>query len=182
LFEAVYPWAGEDRLTNASRLVVSKGYDKKKVWFAYPQDIRRAIDYALDHGQERKFVAAKPGEVMGYLAYGNPFLDGNGRTIMVVHCILAQRAGFSIDWASTNKNDYLAALTQELEAPGKRHLDTYLEPFIQSGVSHSGLAANVSAAPGLEGEGEDVVLGDTEDPELKAQYHAQELKRKETQK
>jgi cell filamentation protein len=182
LFEAVYPWAGEDRLTNASRLVVSKGYDKKKVWFAYPQDIRRAIDYALDHGQERKFISAKPGEVMGHLAYGHPFLDGNGRTIMVVHCILAQRAGFSIDWASTNKNDYLAALTQELEAPGKRHLDTYLEPFIQSGVSHSGLAANVSAAPGLEGEGEDVVLGDTEDPELKAQYHAQELKRKETQK
>lgn len=93
LFEAVYPWAGEDRLTNAPRLVVSKGNDKKKVLFAYPQDIRRAIDYALDHGQERKFMAAKPGEVMGHLAYGHPFLDGNGRTIMVVHCILAQRAG-----------------------------------------------------------------------------------------
>ena len=29
LFEAVYPWAGEDRLTNAPRLVVSKGNDKK---------------------------------------------------------------------------------------------------------------------------------------------------------
>jgi cell filamentation protein len=178
LFEAVYPWAGEDRLTNAPRLVVSKGTDLKKVWFAYPQDIRRAIDYALNLGQERTFMTAKPGEVMGHLAYGHPFLDGNGRTIMVVHCILAQRAGFSIDWASTNKDNYLAALTQELEAPGKGHLDIYLEPFIQSGVSDSGLAANVSAAPGLDGEGEDVVLGDTEDPELKAQYRAQELKRK----
>lgn len=53
-----------------------------------------------------------------------------------------------------------------------------LKPFIQSGVSDSGLAANVSAAPGLDGEGEDVVLGDTEDSELKAQYRARELKRK----
>lgn len=101
LFEAVYPWAGEDRLTNAPRLVVSKGNDKKKLWFAYPQDIRRVIDYALHLGQEKAFMTAKPGEVMGQLAYGHPFLDGNGCTIMVVHCILAQRAGFSIDWAST---------------------------------------------------------------------------------
>lgn len=178
LFEAVYPWAGEDRLTNAPRLVVSKGNDKKKLWFAYPQDIRRAIDYALHLGQEKAFMTAKPGEVMGQLAYGHPFLDGNGRTIMVVHCILAQRAGFSIDWASTNKDNYLAALSREIEAPGNGHLDTYLKPFIQSGVSDSGLAANVSAAPGLDGEGEDVVLGDTEDSELKAQYRAQELKRK----
>jgi cell filamentation protein len=182
LFEAVYPWAGEDRLTNAPRLVVSKGNDKKKVLFAYPQDIRRAIDCALDQGQERTLMAAKPGQVMGYLAYGHPFLDGNGRTIMVVHCILAQRAGFSIDWASTNKGDYLAALTRELEAPGKGHLDVYLKPFIQSGVLRSSLADNISAAPGLDGEGEDVVLGDAEDPELKAQYHAQESKRNETQK
>jgi cell filamentation protein len=182
LFEAVYPWAGQDRLANAPRLVVSKGNDKKKVWFAYPQDIRRAIDYALDHGQDKAFMAAKPGEVMGYLAYGHPFLDGNGRAIMVVHCILAQRAGIGIDWGSTNKNDYLAALTQELEAPGKGHLDAYLKPFIQKGVLHGGLASNVSAAPGLDGEGEDIVLGDTDDPELKAQYHAQDLKRKETRK
>jgi fido (protein-threonine AMPylation protein) len=26
----------------------------------------------------------RPGEVMGYFAHGHPFLDGNGRTIMVV--------------------------------------------------------------------------------------------------
>jgi cell filamentation protein len=98
--------------------------DRKKLWFAYPQDIRRAIDYALHLGQEKAFMTAKPGEVMGQLAYGHPFLDGNGRTIMVVHCILAQRAGFSIDWASTNKDNYLAALSREIEAPGNGHLDT----------------------------------------------------------
>ena len=43
---------------------MSKGNDQKKVWFAYPQDIRRAIDYALNLGQERTFMTAKPGEVI----------------------------------------------------------------------------------------------------------------------
>ena len=52
---------------------------------------------------------------MGYLAYGHPFLDGNGRTIMVVHGVLAQRAGFSVDWPATTKSDYLSALTKELD-------------------------------------------------------------------
>jgi cell filamentation protein len=83
-------------------------------------------------------MAAKPGEVMGYLAYGHPFLDGNGRTIMVVHSMLAQRAGFSIDWAATGKNDYLTALAKELDLPGKGLLDAYLRPF-KSAVSQSGL-------------------------------------------
>jgi cell filamentation protein len=32
-------------------------------------------------GQAKAAMAAKAGEVMGYLAYGHPFLDGNGRTI-----------------------------------------------------------------------------------------------------
>jgi cell filamentation protein len=179
LFEAVYPWAGQDRLTTAPRLVVSKGNDRAKISFAYPQDIRRAIDYGLDHGQDKKFMAAKPGEIMGYLAHGHPFLDGNGRTIMVLHCVLAQRAGFSIDWATTSKNDYLAALTKELEDPHKGHLDAYLKPFITSAVSQGELAANIAAAPGLDDEGSDTVLGTTDDLELKAQYEAQELKRKQ---
>jgi cell filamentation protein len=47
-------------------------------------------------------MAAKPKRGLGNLAHGHPFLDGNSRTIMVLHCVLAQRAGFSIDWAATN--------------------------------------------------------------------------------
>jgi fido (protein-threonine AMPylation protein) len=46
-------------------------------------------------------MKARPGQIMGYLAYGHPFLDGYGRTIMTVHSALAQRAGFSIDWTAT---------------------------------------------------------------------------------
>lgn len=119
LFEGVYPWAGEDRLTNAPRLVVSKGTDSNRIIFAYPHDITRAITYALKLGQDRETMNARPGEVMGYLAHAHPFLDGNGRTIMAIHCVLAQRAGFSIDWASSDQNDYLAALTRSSKSPAK---------------------------------------------------------------
>jgi cell filamentation protein len=98
LFEAIYPWAGQDRTQTAPDIAVVKG----DVLFAHPQDIRKAVDTALENGQDKKFMAAKPGEIMGYLAYGHPFLDGNGRTIMVVHSALTKRAGFSIAWAATS--------------------------------------------------------------------------------
>jgi cell filamentation protein len=176
LFEAVYPWAGQDRLQNASDLAVSKG----GILFAYPKDIRRAVDFALEHGQDKKFMAAKPGEVMGCLAYGHPFLDGNGRTIMVVHSVLAKRAGFSIDWATTKKNDYLAALTKELDSPGKAHLDTYLQPFVRAAVTDERLAQEIARAPGLDGHaGVNEVLGKTGEPELQARYEQQKLKREQ---
>jgi cell filamentation protein len=176
LFEAVFPWAGEDRLTNASHLAISKG----PVLFAYPQDIRRSIDYALEHGQDKAFMVSKPGEVMGYLAYGHPFLEGNGRTIMVVHAVLADRAGLSIDWAATGKDEYLSALTREIDRPGKGKLDAYLKPFIRKAAAKAAIAANVAGAPGLDGNTDNVVLGDIRDPELRTRYDAQEMKRKQT--
>jgi cell filamentation protein len=172
LFEGVFPWAGEDRLTNAPHLFVRKG----NVLFAHPKDIRKAIDYALQKGQDKAFMRQKPGEVMGYLAHGHPFLDGNGRTIMLVHAELARRAGFGIDWGSTGKDDYLTALTAELEAPGQGQLDRYLRPFVRDGAIGS-VADAVKAAPGLDGNNADAVVGSTDDPALKAQYAAQELKR-----
>jgi cell filamentation protein len=117
LFEAVYPWAGQDRLTTAPRLVVSKATTGAKSLSPIRRtySARSTTDWIT--GRDKKFMVAKPGEIMGYLAYGHPFLDGNGRTIMVLHCVLAQRAGFSIDWATTSKNDYLAALTKNLKTP-----------------------------------------------------------------
>jgi cell filamentation protein len=93
LFEPVYPWAGQDRTKTAPHLAVSKGGGHNRVRFADPRDIQRSIEYALKLGHDKTFMAAKPGEVMGHLAFGHPFLDGNGRTIMVMHCVLAHRAG-----------------------------------------------------------------------------------------
>lgn len=119
----------------------------------------------------------KPGEVMGYLAHGHPFLDGNGRTIMVIHSVLAQRAGFSVDWASTDKTAYLQALTQELDDPGKAILDKYLKPYIREAVPD--LQENIAAAKGLDGGTGDAhkVRGSNDDPAVIAEYKQQQLKR-----
>jgi cell filamentation protein, protein adenylyltransferase len=175
LFEAVYPWAGQDRLQTAPELAVGKG----PVLFARPTEIRRAVDYALDKGQGKAVIVAKPGEVMGYLAYGHPFLDGNGRTIMVVHAVMAQRAGLSIDWAATSKSHYLVSLTRELDAPGEGHLDAYLRPFIREALADDRLAANIADTPGLDGIAEEnVVLGKTSEPALRARYEQQDVKRR----
>ena len=93
---------------------------------------------------------------MGYLAYGHPFLDGNGRTIMVVHAELAERAGISIDWSATSKVAYLNALTQEIERPGAGHLDAYLKPFLRQPVGVERLAEHVVNTRGLDGRTETV--------------------------
>jgi cell filamentation protein len=176
LFEGVFPWAGEDRLANAPNLFVSKG----PVLFAHPNDVRKAVDYALQMGQDKALMRQKPGQVMGYLAYGHPFLDGNGRTMMLVHAELARRAGFGIDWGSTGKDEYLTALTAELETPDQGKLDQYLKPFVREGAGAS-VADAIKAAPGLDGNNADAVAGTTNNAALKAQYEAQELKRRKSQ-
>jgi cell filamentation protein len=147
------------------------------VRFADPQDIQK--NYALKLGQDKAYMAANPGTVMGYLAYGHPFLDGNGRTIMVIHCVLSHRAGISVDWASTSKTEYLTALTHELNDPDKGHLDVYLKSFVGNAHNEKDLLADIVGAPGLDGEGEDRVAGNTGDTRLKAEYEAEKLKRKE---
>ena len=175
LFEAVYPWAGQDRTTTAPDHAISRG----PVLFAHPDNIQRAAHYALAHGQDREFMREKPGVIMGYLAYAHPFLDRNGRTIMVLHGVMAQRAGFSIDWATTGKADYLAALTKELDDPDKGYLDAYLKPYIRKAVPADRLAAEIAQVPGIDGTDEqNEILGNTSDPALKARYEQQELKRK----
>jgi len=175
LFGEIYPWAGEDRMQTAPDLAVSKG----SVLFAHPKDARAAVEYGLKLGFDQATMAARPGEVMGYLAFGHPFLDGNGRTIMVVHAELAERAGFSIEWAATSKTAYLNALTQEIERPGAGHLDAYLKPFFRPPVGIERLVDHVVNTRGLDGSAaeQNRVLGNVQDPDLQAQYEAQRLQR-----
>jgi len=99
----------------------------------------------------KRYLRAHPGEIIGYLAFGHPFLDGNGRTMVTLFSAMAQRAGFSIDWSATDKDAYLAALTKEIDTPSKGHLDQYLEQFIGEPISHEGLSTQVINAPGLGG-------------------------------
>jgi cell filamentation protein len=178
LFGAIYPWAGQDRTQTAPRLTIKKG----PVIFANAPEIRPAVEFALRKGQDKDYMKAKPGEIMGYLAYGHPFLDGNGRTIMTVHSVLAQRAGFSIDWSATKKDAYLGALTQEIENPANGHLDGYLKPFMRDPIAYEQLATAIVQAPGLDGRAPnlalDEVLGRTDEPTVAAQYKAMLAKRK----
>jgi cell filamentation protein len=180
LFEAVYSWAGQDRTRTAPDIAVSKG----GVLFAHPNDARAAVEYGLRLGHDKNLMPNKPGEVMGYLAYGHPFLDGNGRTIMVVHTELAQRAGIAIDWAATNKSAYLAALTHELRDPGKGHLDNYLKRFTRPAIGHENLASHIAQTRGLDGNpnhslGSNEVLGRFSEPEIETRYRHQQQHRKE---
>ena len=178
LFGAIYPWAGQDRTHTAPRLTIKKG----PVIFANPPEIRAAVEFALRKGQDRNYMKVRPGEIMGYLAYGHPFLDGNGRTIMTVHSVLAQRADFSIDWSATTKNAYLGALTKEIENPSKGHLDAYLKPFMRDPIAYEQLARAIVQAEGLDGSAQnaatDEVLGNTDEPAVAARYQAMLTKRK----
>lgn len=180
LFEAVYPWAGQDRMQTAPDIAVSKG----TVLFAHPSDAHAAVEYALRLGHDKNLMVSKAGEIMGYLAYGHPFLDGNGRTIMVVHTELAQRAGISIDWSATDKTAYLTALTHELDSPGQGHLDAYLKSYLRPAVGHQNLAAHIAQTQGLDGNpnqplGVNAVLGRFSEPALQARYQHQQQRRQE---
>ena len=120
---------------------------------------------------------------MSFLAYGHPFLDGNGRTIMAVHVELAHRAGIRIDWSQTNKVEYLTALTKELNDPGKAHLDNYLAPFVSRADSSQSLANQLISIQGLDGRKQSAeqneVLGSVDSPVLKARYEQQEEQRRQ---
>ena len=101
---------------------------------------------------------------------------------MVVHCMLAQRAGFSIDWATIDKTAYLTALTQELDDPRQGALDTFLKPYVRPAVAD--LSKHIAGASGLDGSAGaagDAVYGRNDDPAVQAQYKQQQLKREEQQ-
>jgi cell filamentation protein len=147
LFGDVYPWAGQDRLLTAPNINITKG--GYGAMFAQPPYIRRVTDYALNLGRDLDVMREQPGHIMGSLAHAHPFLDGNGRTIMVLHSELTYRAGISINWGQTDKTDYLMALTKELNDPDKGHLDLYLKPFIRDAVERQRSASVLKSLKGL---------------------------------
>jgi cell filamentation protein len=84
-------------------------------------------------------MARKPGEIMGYVAFGHPFLDGNGRTILTTHVVLCDRASISVE----------AALTLESNHPGDGYLDEYLRPLIGSGLGRPRFASHIARTPAI---------------------------------
>lgn len=145
LFGALYPWAGKDR----QEVAPSTGIRKGPVHFCDPADCRRAVEAGLRIGQSTQ-MASQFGFVMGYFAFGHPFLDGNGRTMLLVHAELCNRSGFSIDWSRTNKSAYLSALTAEIETPGNI-LNGYLSPFKSAPIPSDKWVQAVTELRGLDG-------------------------------
>lgn len=174
LFEGFYPWAGQDRAITAPEIAVTKA----GTWFCHPAHARLAVQEGLRIGCDKRSLRQRPGEVMGLFAYAHPFLDGNGRTMLVVHTELCHRAGFCIEWHRTSKSDYLAALSAEIATPGKGILDAYLRPFVGEGQDRPAWGGLISGLPGLGGQGvADAIAGDYQDAEVSEQYREFERRR-----
>lgn len=130
-----------------------------------------SVDYALKLAADKKKLKEKPGEVMGQLAFAHPFWDGNGRTILLVFMELCYRAGFAIDWSRTSKDDYLRALSDEIRAPFKGHLDNYLKPLVVSITSRDEWPEIIGGVRGLDGlDKEDITYESLDNPEVQQIY------------
>jgi len=174
LFSAIYPWAGQDRSTVAPTVAVSKA----GIWFCHPRDARRAVEEGLKIARDPEQFRQRLGEVMGLFAYGHPFLDGNGRTMLLVHSELCHRAGISIDWQRTSKAGYLAALSEEIESPGKRQLDNYLKPFVGAAQARDSWGGSIYDLRGLDGRGtENTIEGEYSDADVSEKYREFERNR-----
>lgn len=174
LFKDLYPWAGQDRAETLPDRAVVKG----DVYFCHPGECRLAVQHGLTLAQEGKAMTNTPGRVMGMFAYGHPFLDGNGRTMLLVHAELCMRAGLSVSWEHTDKDSYLRALTNEIEDPHGNHLDSYLRPFLQAPISRDQWLVSISRMRGLEGSlRRPDQTPSLSDPPIAAQYQDFERRR-----
>ncbi|WP_095131590.1 Fic family protein [Pseudomonas sp. Irchel s3h14] len=167
LFGDLYPWAGKDRLSTSPDLAISKA----DTYFCPPTEAKRAVEEGLRLGQDKAFLRKSSGVVMGFFAYGHPFLDGNGRAMLVVHSVLCHRAGFSINWSRTDKSAYLSALSDEIETPDKGILDDYLKDFIELPLDPGKWEAAIQSVKGLNGlVSVDTVEGSFNDPAISQKY------------
>ena len=171
LFSGFYHWAGKDRNELVPHLAVFKGSldDPRSTIFERPDSIKMSVDYALKLAADKKRFRDHPGGVMGQLAFAHPFLDGNGRTILLVE--LCYRAKFAIDWSGTSKDDYLRALGDEIREPRERHLDNYLNPFVVDISSRDEWPETISGIRGLDGlDKEDITYENLDNPQVQQIY------------
>lgn len=178
LFSDFYPWAGKDREDLGVGRIVGKG---ESTGFELSELSRRAVEWGLHLGNDKEYIAKRPGAVMGAFAWGHPFLDGNGRTMLLVHSELCHRANFSIDWMSSQKTEYLSALSYELKKPEDQILDKYLLNLIEGSKPRSDWVIHFKSLPGLGGmdDGDENIAYQDDDQEAIAQYEEIKRSRKE---
>nr|WP_229506239.1 Fic family protein [Massilia sp. BJB1822] len=174
LFSEFYPWAGQDRADTAGEIAVRRG----DILFCHPQHARLAVTEGLRLAQTPGTMQNKPGEVLGLFAYGHPFLDGNGCTMLLVHSELCHRAGFAISWELTAKDEYLAILGQAIGQPGKGILDAWLKPFITKQMDPAIWEQTMYSLRGLDGlSAENKIEGSVSDPKIIDAYRELEAQR-----
>lgn len=173
LFGEFYPWAGQARHELVPHLAVFKGAfdDPHSVVFEHPDSIKMSVEYGLRLAADKQRFRERPGEVMGQLAFAHPFLDGNGRTLLLFFMELCYRAGFAIDWSRTNKNDYLQALSNEIREPSNEYLDSYLRPFIVGIKSRKEWPQIIGGIRGLDGlDKDDITYESLDNPQIQQIY------------
>ena len=102
IFQDIYDWAGLFR-----RVEIFKG----KSSFVAPEGIEFELMDLFDEVAQCDFQLFSKQELVHMLAHVlhslneiHPFLDGNGRTSMVLVSRLAQDAGYDLSWAGFNEN------------------------------------------------------------------------------
>lgn len=168
LFSELYPWAGLDRTITSPTVNISKA----DIHFCHPIDIRRAVEEGLRLSRDPTIMTSRPGKIMGFFAYGHPFLDGNGRTMLLIHIELAYRAGLAIAWGATSKLDYLTALSAEITNPNAGALDAYLKPFITLPAARITWPATIAEMVGLDGLATDRIAQTNTEPAVIKAYAA----------
>ncbi|MFB3303370.1 Fic family protein [Pseudomonas sp. AMR01] len=179
LFSGFYHWAGKDRKELAPNLAVFKGTqeDPRHTAFERPDSIKMSVDYALALASDTSRFRERSGDVMGQLAFAHPFLDGNGRTLLLVFMELCYRAKFAIEWSKTNKDDYLRVLSDEIRDPFKGHLNSYLKPFVVDIANRSEWPEMIGGIKGLDGlDKEGITYESLDDPEIQQIYKTYRLR------
>ncbi len=108
LFQDVYDWAGELRVTE-----ISKGGSQFQLVRFIETGLRnvhyRLMQRSFLEGLDAPTFAREAGHILGDVNYVHPFREGNGRTQMVYLAQLAERAGHLIDLAKVSKTAWLTA-------------------------------------------------------------------------
>lgn len=109
LFQDVYVWAGETRQVDISK----EGNEFCKVdeigWVAKELFANLREENNLQGLNQNKFVE-RAAQYFSEVNKLHPFLEGNGRTQRLFFSVLAEQAGYPLDWERVSKEKYLDAV------------------------------------------------------------------------
>jgi len=108
LFQDVYEWAGEVRSVKISKV---------DTLFAMPSLIESYAPTIFAGMKKEKFLCGldrpkfleRLAYYFGELNLLHPFREGNGRSQRLLFELIALNAGYALNWAAVNKNDWVPA-------------------------------------------------------------------------